>query len=193
MIIAGRCYGCFRPIAACFCASIPSIDNQTAVLMLQHRRERFHRFNTARIVHKALRNSQLLADNTIQLREQARFKPRAALLYPGASARLLSELTPAERPEQLVLLDGTWHQAKTLLRDIPALREMPRYRLLPSAPSRYRIRREPNEWALSTLEAAVAALRILEPETGGLHFLLLAFNKMVEDQLAHLDSVNGRR
>jgi len=193
MVSRDRCYDCFRPREACFCASIPTIDNQTNVLILQHRRERFHPFNTARIVRKALRNSQLVADHTSNLAKRLRLKPGAGLLYPGPTALLISDLACEQRPEQLVVLDGTWHHAKTLFREIPALQSLPRYRLAPTAPSRYRIRREPSATALSTVEAAVAALRILEPETGGLDQLLRAFDSMVEDQLAHPGSQNGER
>lgn len=193
MVHGGRCYDCFRPKEACFCAAIPRIDNRTEVLILQHRRERFHPFNTARIAHKALRNSHLLADHTSNLAQQLRLKPRAGLLYPGPTALLISDLAVEQRPEQLVVLDGTWHHAKTLIRNIPALQTLPRYRLAPTAPSRYRIRREPSATSLSTVEAAVAALRILEPLTEGLDQLLRAFDTMVEDQLAHPGSANGQR
>jgi len=109
----------------------------------------------------------------------------AGLLFPGGSARELSELPTAERPKQLVVIDGTWHQAKTMLRDIPALKSLPRYCLSPISPGNYRIRREPSDTSLSTLEATVAALRILEPETPDIERLLDAFGKMVDDQLAH--------
>lgn len=188
-----RCYDCFRPQAACFCDSIPRIDNRTQVLIVQHRRERFHPFNTARIVQKALRNSELVFDYTCNLTRQLRVHPRAGLLYPGPAARLISDLTTEELPDQLVILDGTWHQAKTLLRDIPVLRSLPRYQLAPPTPSRYRIRRPPSAAALSTLEAAVAALQILEPQTPGFDRLLQAFDTMVEHQLAHPGSLNGQR
>jgi DTW domain-containing protein YfiP len=193
MLMAGRCYGCFRPRAICFCQAIPRIDNQTEVLILQHRREHFHRFNTARIVHRALRNSQLLADRTQNLARRLQLQPHAGLLYPGPSAKLISDLPPGERPQQLVVLDGTWHQTKTLVRDIPALQSLPRYQLAPDAPSRYRIRREPDDRYISTVEATVAALRILEPETIGLEGLLVAFETMVDVQLAHPGSERGAR
>src|SRR5262245_2204558 len=106
-----RCYECFRPLETCFCDSIPSIDNQTEVLILQHRREQFHRFNTARIVHKALQNSQLLADHTQNLATRLRLelKPRAGLLYQGPTATLISDLPVDQRPDQLIVVDGTWH------------------------------------------------------------------------------------
>ncbi len=193
MVSLGRCYECFRPTALCFCNSIPSINNQTEVLILQHRREHFHRFNTARMVQKALRNSVLLVDHTHDLDTRLRLKPKAGLLYPGSMAKLISDLSADERPQQLIVVDGTWHQAKTLVRDIPALQRLPRYRLAPSAPSRYRIRREPDAMALSTVEATVAALRFLEPETTGFEQLLNAFEKMIADHLAHPGSATGSR
>lgn len=193
MVPTGRCYECFRPHDVCFCASIPRIDNQTDVLILQHRREQYHPFNTARIVHKALRSSCLVSDYTDNLAQRLQLKPRAGLLYPSPSARLISDVAPEQPLEQLVVLDGTWHHADALLRKIPALKNLPRYRLAPTEPSRYRIRREPSDTALSTVEAVVAALQILEPETDGFDQLLRAFDRMVENQLAHTGSATVGR
>ena len=181
-----RCFNCFRPLNDCYCATIPQIDNRTEVLILQHLRERFHPFNTARMVRQSLQNCQLLVDFTGNLAAAALpLKPKAGLLYPSADAKLLDELSPDERPEQLVILDGTWHHAKTLVRDIAALHDLPCYRLAPTEPGNYRIRLEPTETSLSTVEATVAALRALEPETQGFDQLLVAFQQMVERQLAH--------
>ena len=189
-----RCHGCFRPRRDCFCALIPAIDNRTNVLILQHVRERFHRFNTARIVHRALRNSILLVDQTERLAAaRLPLKPRAGLLYPGPGVTLISDLPWRKRPEQLVILDGTWNHVKTLVRDIPALHDLPRYQLAPASPGRYRIRREPNATSLSTLEATVAALRVLEPDTAGLDQLMDTFDFMIERQLAHPKEVLGWR
>lgn len=187
----GRCYGCFRPVDECFCDAIPRLVNRTPVLLVQHQRERFHPFNTARIVHRALSNSQLLIGNPNEIAARLALQPGAGLLFPGRDARLVDQLAPDERPPQLVVVDGTWHHAKTLLREVSALRTLPRYQLAPREPSRFHIRRQPNPLALSTLEATVAALRALEPETPGFERLLTAFNVMVEQQLAH-PKVNGR-
>jgi hypothetical protein len=115
----------------------------------------------------------------------------AALLYPGPGARVLDELTPAERPRNLVVIDGTWHTARTLFRDKAWLQALPRVRLSPPEPSRYRIRREPTHDSLSTIEAIVHALRILEPETAGLEGLLGAFDAMIEAQLAFIRQGRG--
>ena len=180
-----RCYGCFRPHDRCFCDKIPRINNRTNVLILQHRRERFHPFNTARIVHRALTNSSLIADYTRDLAAiPLNFSNQAGLLYPGPDTIPLETLLPNERPRQLVIVDGTWHQAKTLVRDIPALGSLPRYALSPTSPGRYRIRREPTAEALSTLEATVSALQMLEPDTPGLDKLTSVFDSMIDAQLA---------
>lgn len=188
-----RCYVCFRPLAACHCDAIPRIENRTPVLLVQHRRESFHPFNTARIVRHGLVNSELVVDQNQRLAARIDLRPGAVLLFPGSQARRLDELSPAERPTQLVVVDGTWHQVKTVLRHVPALRQLPQYCLTPTQPSNFRIRREPNEQALSTVEAVVAALRILEPETTGLEQLLTVFNLMIDRQLAQPRPVAGRR
>jgi hypothetical protein len=184
--LSRRCYQCFRPLPLCFCSAIPRIDNRTSVLILQHIGERSHRFNTARIVRKALRNCQLIADHNRRLAAyDLPIQANAGLLYPCVNAPSLSELPVTQRPSQLVIIDGTWHQAKTIVRDVPQLRDLPCYQLTPSSPGQYRIRREPNATSLSTLEATVAALQALEPETSGLDQLLSAFHQMVENQLRH--------
>ena len=184
--LSRRCYQCFRPLPLCFCSAIPRIDNRTSVLILQHIGERFHRFNTARIVREALRNCQLIADHNRRLAAyDLPIQANAGLLYPCENAPSLSELPVTERPSQLVIIDGTWHQAKTIVRDVPQLRDLPCYQLTPSSPGQYRIRREPNATSLSTLEATVAALQALEPDTSGLDQLLSAFHEMVENQLRH--------
>lgn len=181
-----RCYVCYRPAATCFCHVIPSIANRTHILILQHVKERFHAFNTARIVKQALQNSMLVVDKTATLAStELPFYANTGVLYPGDDATLLSDVPPDKRPEQLVILDGTWHHAKTLMREIPALAKLPRYRLEPAAPSNYRIRKEPTETAVSTLEATVEALRALEPETQGLDQLVAAFDYMIDTQVQH--------
>ena len=191
-----RCYECFRPLDRCFCKQIPTIENRTNVLIFQHMRERFHPFNTARILRKALVNSKLVVDHFDGLAHaisETRFTDETGLLYPGSDSQLLEEIPRSEHPKQLVVLDGTWHHTKTLFRDMPQLRELRKVRLAPTEPSRYGIRREPHVLFLSTLEATVAALRWIEPETQGFEQLVAAFDTMVENQLAHPKSAESVR
>jgi len=165
---------------------IPQIDNRTDILILQHVGERFHPFNTARIVRKALHRCHLITNHNREFASQPLpIHANAGLLYPSSNAPTLPELPVADRPEQLIIVDGTWHQAKTIVRDVPQLGKLPCYRLAPASPGQYRIRREPDAQSLSTLEATIAALQTLEPDLLGLEQLMSAFLQMIDQQLEY--------
>jgi len=110
--------------------------------------------------------------------------PGAGLLYPGEGARELGSVSPAQRPRSLVVIDGTWHQARALFRDHVWLQHLPRYKLSPATPSRYRLRKEPAADCISTIEAITLALSILEPETE-MSGLISAFDALIDDQIEH--------
>jgi DTW domain-containing protein YfiP len=183
-----QCFACFRPKTHCYCDLLPRVANQIPVLIVQHPRERFHPFNTARLLGLGLQQVRIEVDHSGRLRQPGslRFREGAALLYPGPGARSLHELTADERPRELVMIDGTWHHAHTLLRDIPDLQRLPRVQIDSGAPSRYRIRREPREECLSSVEAAVHALQQMEPQTRGLSELLSAFERIIDRQIGFL-------
>ena len=188
------CYECHKPLGLCVCKTMPRVDNRTGVIVLQHPRERLHPIGTARFARLGLAHSRVEVAWNAGDREATRpsWVPEgAALLYPGAGARDLKDIAPSERPRDLVVIDGTWHTARTLFRDKAWLHRLPRVRLSPDEPSRYRIRREPTLDSLSTIEAVVLALRILEPETRGLDDLLRAFDAMIDAQLAFIREKPG--
>ena len=194
---AGRetCYGCFKPSALCLCGRVPAVDNRTRITILQHPRERFHAIGTARIARLGLRNAEVLLPRAVAPRSleiPLDLAPGSALLFPGESARELSDWAGEAPPPGLVVLDGTWAQARRLLRENPGLRDLPQVRLTPPGPSRYRIRRSPRGEYISTIEAIVEALRLLEPETSGLDGLLGAFETMIDEQIVHANR-NPRR
>jgi DTW domain-containing protein len=185
------CYRCFRPLGSCLCDVIPAIDNHIPVLILQHPRERTHPFNTARLVALGLRRSELLVDHAGRLRQNPGLLgplEGCALLYPHERARDVSSVPASERPRKLIVIDGTWTQARTLYRDLPALHALPHFTLPSGLRSAFELRKQPAAYCLSTLEATVFALRALEPETVGLTDLLGTFDQMQQRQLALLES-----
>jgi DTW domain-containing protein len=108
---------------------------------------------------------------------------RVGLLYPSANAQVLDDVVEAEKPETLIVLDGTWSQAKSLYKANSWLSQVPHYQLRPQRPGNYRIRREPTDFCLSTVEAIAQALTILEPEKNFTK-LTQAFDRMIDDQLS---------
>ena len=183
------CYRCDKPESMCVCARVSQVENATRVIVYQHPRERAHPIGTARFAKLGLANSlvEVAWDASAPEEEAPDWLPEgAALLYPSTSAADLTTMAPSERPKSLVVLDGTWHTARSLFRDKAWLQRLPQVRLSPATPSRYRIRREPREDFVSTIEAIVQALQVLEPQTQGLPALLAAFDSMIDDQLGHI-------
>ncbi len=184
------CYDCYRPLNHCYCALIPRVQNHTGITILQHPRERFHPIGTARIARLALANSELLVDHARRFsdgKEVLSLPAGAGLLYPASPSRALEDVPSAERPKHLVVLDGTWHHARYMFRDVPGLDALPRFHLGSPQASRYRLRKEPQRDFVSTIEAIVHCLRLLEPETSGLDALLRAFETMIDRQIAARD------
>lgn len=177
------CYRCHKPELTCICAKVPRVDNRTAIWLLQHKRERFHHIGTARIAKLGLARFRCDIYYGSPLATPTAVPEGTGILYPGPQARPLETLDRHEAPRTLVVLDGTWHHAKTLYRDNAWLHALPRFSLSPRAESNYRIRREPSADCLSTIEAVVQALRILEPDTVGLDGLLAAFDAMIDAQI----------
>ena len=156
--------------------------------MLQHPHERTHPFNTARLVKLCMPRSRVHVPTpgfTGTLEARVDVPEDAAVLFPHPHAKDLADLEPAAHPSTLVVLDGTWSHAKRLYRENPWLQSLRHVKLRPSAPSNYRIRREPKPEYISTIEAIVAALRIIEPENDRLGELLAAFDRMIDQQIAH--------
>jgi hypothetical protein len=100
---------------------------------------------------------------------------------------------PRDRDVTLVVLDGTWSQARKLLRVNPAIAALPRVAFRPHAPSAYVIRREPADFCVSTIEALAAVLTVLEPDGGPFARLLDPFHAMVERQKRFETEVGASR
>ena len=181
-----QCSRCMRPQTHCLCALIPQLDSRTRVLLLQHPSEVSHALNTARLAALGLTHAQLrvgeVFDDLDQLINQPGYQAR--LLFPGEDTQVLTayELADKSLPLLLVVPDGTWRKVRKLLHLNPMLAQLPRVTLPQGAVSRYRLRKAPGPGALSTLEAIVQALEILEPPTSFAP-LLRPFEALIEGQI----------
>jgi DTW domain-containing protein YfiP len=168
------------------------------VLVLQHPREHDKAIGTARIAALSLPQAEVAVGVDFQNHPRVRalladpsYPP--VLLYPGPHAKDLTR-EPPQGPVTLVVIDGTWHQARSLVRKNPWLNALPHYSLMPDAPSEYRIRREPALHCVSTIEALAQALGALEGEPERFQRALMApFRAMVERQLEYAAQSAGGR
>lgn len=199
------CAGCQRPLPVCVCSHVTPLRTKTRVVILQHPRERHVPINTARLARLSLPDAILRravefdGDPVVEdILSGTDGGPPPYLLFPGPAAVDLAHERPPG-PITLVVVDGTWWQARKVLRRNPRLSALPQLRLAPAAPSRYRIRREPADHCVSTIEAIALALRSLEGdddrEGAEARFaaLLAPFDAMVEHQISFASKVKDAR
>jgi DTW domain-containing protein YfiP len=153
------------------------------VLILQHPSEVKHALNTARLAALGLNNAELVVGEQFAELHALLNRPgyRSCLLFPGEGASVL-EAVPSDLPMQLVVPDGTWRKASKLLHVNPLLAALPRVTLPVGGESRYRLRKAPMAGALSTIEAIVQALDILEAPQE-FSALLKPFEALIEGQI----------
>ncbi|MBK3510262.1 tRNA-uridine aminocarboxypropyltransferase [Pseudomonas sp. MF6747] len=180
-----QCSRCLRPITHCLCALIPSLDSRTRVLLLQHPSEVNHALNTARLAALGLNNAQLVVGEVFEDLPTLLNPPgyQARLLFPAEDAQPLQAYTSTDEPILLVVPDGTWRKARKLLHLNPLLAALPRVTLAEGAVSRYRLRKAPGPGALSTVEAIVQALQVLEVPAS-FDALLTPFEALIEGQIS---------
>jgi DTW domain-containing protein YfiP len=175
-------------MSVCYCSALPRLDTTTRVVILQHPRERDMPIGTARMATLCLPQAEIhvgvrWGDSAPLARALCDPARPPILLYPGPGARDILR-DPPPGPVTLVVVDGTWSQAKTVVRDNPALQALPRYAFATPEPSQYRIRREPRAEYVSTIEALMHVLGALEGEPARFRSLLDPLRAMVDAQLA---------
>jgi DTW domain-containing protein YfiP len=155
------------------------------VLLLQHPSEVNHALNTARLAALGLNNAELVVGEVFEELPALLDQPgyRACLLFPADDARPLQAYAETDVPLLLVVPDGTWRKARKLLHLNPLLAALPRVTLATGVESRYRLRKAPGPGALSTVEAIVQALQVLEAPAS-FEPLLRPFEALIEGQIA---------
>ncbi|WP_460140013.1 tRNA-uridine aminocarboxypropyltransferase [Pseudomonas sp. S2_E01] len=180
-----QCPRCLRPQTHCLCALIPSLDSRTRVLLLQHPSEVNHALNTARLAALGLTNAELIVGEVFEDLPRLLNPPgyQARLLFPGDGAQPIRAYRAGDQPMLLVVPDGTWRKARKMLHLNPPLAALPRVTLAEGGVSRYRLRKAPGPGALSTVEAIVQALQVLDAP-GDFAPLLKPFEALIEGQIA---------
>jgi DTW domain-containing protein YfiP len=179
------CPRCGKPPALCVCASVAPIDNKVSLLILQHPQEQDRELGTARLAALHFKDARIRIGLSWPSLAKILACPvdpqRWAILYLGSlrGAAILPDRDivvvdkhgkAVERQEAVlaeiegvIVLDGSWSQAKTLWWRNGWMLKCRRIVLAPKRPSRYgRLRREPRRDGLSTIEAAAMLLARLE-------------------------------
>jgi hypothetical protein len=178
------CPHCAKSPSLCVCDAVVPVDTRISLLILQHPQEQDRQLGTARLAHRALKNSTFkigLSWPSLSkaLGREAEAADWAVLHLGAATADMPGdrEVVVLDKkgnplPDQdralagirgVVIFDGSWAQAKTLWWRNAWVLKGRRLALNPKTASLYgKLRREPRREALSTIEAAGLTLARLE-------------------------------
>ncbi|MCC7047552.1 MAG: DTW domain-containing protein [Alphaproteobacteria bacterium] len=197
------CPRCAKPLEMCVCDALSRHESKVFVLVLRHPQEKDRVLGTAGMIELQLAQSRIVTGLSWRNLAAARRKPAEprewGVLYQGPKtdrpARGAPPLVAVDRKGKpladqqsglaglkgLIVLDGTWSQAKTLWWRNPWLLKCRRLVLMPERASAYgKLRREPRRDSLSTLESAALALSVLEGDAGLYDRLTAPLRKLVE-------------
>jgi len=197
------CPHCGKPMPLCICDSVTPIENRISILILQHPQEQDRALGTARLTARHFEDAVVRIGLSWPSLSKALGRPvhdpsRWAVLYLGSAkanefdtdAEIVAvdrkgEMEERQRAilrdiEGIVLLDGTWSQAKALWWRNAWMLKCQRVILGPRQPSRYgHLRKEPRRDGLSTIEAAGLVLGALEKRPDIAATLNASFERML--------------
>lgn len=196
------CPRCAKPLPLCVCDQVVPVAARLSLVVLMHPQEQDKALATARLAVQHVKNAVLkigLSWPSLSKILGREVDPqRWAVLYLGSvdvkSLHSESGVVAVDRkglpePDQaralrgiegVIVLDGTWSQAKTLWWRNPWLLKCRRVVLTPKQPSRYgRLRREPRREGLSTIEAAAMLMAALERRPEIEAVMLKSFDAML--------------
>lgn len=186
--VEARCAVCRMHLTLCICALVPRLRTRTRLVLLVHFREARKPTNTGQLAARCLERSSVnvygkpdqplelppLGDDEVPL-----------LMFPAEGAPPISQHAASEQPIALIVPDGNWHQARKAARRVSGSGAIRCVTLPAAGPTEYRLRAEPREGGLATLEAIARAIGILEGDAGPQieRAMLAVFRVMVERTL----------
>ncbi|XP_034664472.1 DTW domain-containing protein 2 [Drosophila subobscura] len=169
-----KCEQCKRPAVVCWCSALPQPPLAVAsqIVILQHPAEEKRSLRTALMLQLGLEPGKCVVYKGKRFPNQKNYaelqqifdSPQTLVLYPSKDSVPLEEIDRSAGPYTLVLIDGTWPQAKAIYASSPALHRLRQVKLISVGISDYIIRTQPTEGCLSTLETAAQCLAVLEAQ-----------------------------
>ncbi|XP_056587405.1 tRNA-uridine aminocarboxypropyltransferase 2 [Triplophysa dalaica] len=190
------CHTCCRPVKVCLCPYLPThpLDVSTCLYIVQHPAEESRVLRTVPLLAACL--PPVKCKVFIGRRFTDERHPELAavckdahtlLLYPGAAAADLEDLASdfATTYHNVILIDGTWSQAKDMFLRNSLFRLPKQVQLRSISSSQYVIRTQPTNMCVSTLECAAVVLSIIEKNQNIQEVLLKPLQALCSFQLQH--------
>lgn len=186
------CLKCFRPVTHCCCCLAPAFKAHCDILVLQHPNEWRKYYGTLKVLKSIVTNCQVLRgiDFELSVFNQLLAGRRPFILFPGAQSSKCEDVELGSN-NVLVAIDGTWDEAKKILFRNQFLQAIPKLSFARQIISNYKIRKQPKDGCLSTIESvahALLAIKGVQLNQGlmqNYQSLLEAFDRFVALQVQH--------
>jgi len=165
-----RCEQCLIAKHYCICDGVEQAQCDAAVCMLMYHNESFKPSNTGRLIAEIVPDNYAFRwdrtdpdPNLLALLNDPRYQPM--VIFPATdvedTSRVITEVTHGESKRPLfIFLDGTWREAKKMIRKSPYLDSLPVLSITAEKLSDYRLRVAPHAHQLGTAEVAIMVLAL---------------------------------
>ncbi len=188
------CEECGLPIINCICEALENTDTEIQFWILSSLREFYRPSNTARLIKRINPKSTevFLWERTavpeelvrrIESNDYALF-----LLFPAETEEQVNrsvDYIKSNKKTAFIILDGTWTEARRIMRKASYLSEIPIVSLTSDRRSSFDLRKGAAEGQLCTIEAATEILRLngeianMECFQRGFHLFMKAYKASV--------------
>ena len=149
----------------CICREIAPVKSEIRVVIVMHKCEVEKSTSTARLLKLILPTCSVhvvgIEEHPLDLRGVILPDSNPVVLYPELGSEELSE-SDRGAIRTIVVPDGTWTQAKKIVRRRPELWALPKRQLPVGRHTEYTLRRNQAESGVCTAEAVARALGILD-------------------------------
>jgi len=195
--IREKCYKCYRPKKSCMCEYIQTIETNTQFVIIMHPKEfKKTKNNTGRFTHLSLHNSKIYIGIDFNEHDEINAliddkNNNCFVLYPHKNSIKLNHETIQESNKKniIFIIDSTWPCSNKILAVSKNLSTLPKISFEHNKASGYKIKTQPNEQCLSTIESTLCILELLNKHhlenipQNSLNRFLKPFEKMVEYQI----------
>ena len=199
------CYECFRPKSSCMCSYTSPIDTNSKFVLLTHpHEERKVKNATGRLTNLQLTNSEKIVgiDFTYNKKVNEFIKKYDCyVLYPGVKPINISNerLVTDTKSLCVFVIDTTWPRAKKIIKLSSNLRSLPCITFDSDIKSNYKIKQQPKQNCLSTIESVQQVLINFNKQgidiidKSSLNNFLYPFEKMIDYQIECIKKPNNKK
>lgn len=165
-----RCEQCLIAKHYCICDGTKQAQCDAAVCMLMYHNESFKPSNTGRLIAEIVPDNYAFRwdrtepdEKLLTLLNDPQYQP--IVIFPASdvenTSRVITQVQaqPNKRP-LFIFLDGTWREAKKMIRKSPYLDDLPVLSISAEKLSDYRLRVAPHDHQLGTAEVAIMVLAL---------------------------------